>query len=46
MAAFGVDYGVILVYLGFLTLAGVSLAEALGRYPPTSPTRRGGRSLS
>jgi uncharacterized RDD family membrane protein YckC len=32
MAAFGVDYGVILVYLGFLTLAGV-LGRAVGAVP-------------
>jgi len=41
VVAFGVDYGVIVLYLGFLTLAGV-LGRAVGAVPAdiTTPTGR------
>ena len=40
MAAFGIDYGYILVYLGLLTLAGV-LGRAVGAVPAAVTTPAG-----
>jgi hypothetical protein len=40
VAAFGIDYGFILVYLGLLTLAGV-LGRAVGAVPAAVTTPAG-----